>query len=667
MNDLTQLLDNTEIHILNCSDDIYPFIWKTSDKPDIYSKLNVELIVDKIVKKALVAIDNASAHSKIATEECKEKVASEIYDIFSKSLTNYSDIIEKSQLISEIKQIIAAGQSLKKSIIKAITVKWTYKTLINITINHISEEDLGQILLLTGFPVSIVFERYYCDKVHRDSYYNYFSRMFSNVNRDCHRLSFFRGKHNFNAFYNIKSKSIDSKLQKDFIGVLVLTPSFDMNDQTSIGRVYFDPNKINIPHCYIRTTKFKFCILGRKFEMEAYPFIRQNLVSMSCSESVLWNILEYYGNRYSDYRRILPSDIIKCLDEQNEERLIPSSGLDIYSMEAALKKFGFEPKLYAKEQYGNKLKKFFHRYIESAVIVAMELDVSDNLSSDVTTEQIQCSSSEGHSVVCIGHTEKKNKLDQIEKAKDIVDRIPDDESKDSFFVIDSFNFYNEYVIIDDNQMPYVINTYDHFSTDQNMKLIGFTAPIYKHVNLDAVDVELVVKTFLDAAGGSGLIKDLFSNNHINANSETNPLVLRFFLTTSRNFKKHRFASSLNLNEKIFYANIIYPKMIWVCELIDYTAYIDDSTSNKSVLGEIVIDSTAVQSELMNSIISLRICNFISFRMPNDTYETIRKDLTDSRGLKRYNDYGFTFPYEMYSNSNLKSNKKKGGSLKNENC
>ena len=658
MNDINKLLDNTEIYTLNSKDDIYPFIWKTSDKPDMYSKLNIDTIVNKIVSE----IENILSRNKYFTEEYKERVASSICDIFKKALLNYSDIIDDSSLIIEIKQTILADLQSNKRIIQEVTVKWVYKTLINITKNHISEEDLSQILSLTGCPVSVVFERYYCDKVHRDSYYNYFSRMFSNIDRNCHRLSFFRGKYQFNAFYDIEinNHNIDFELQRDFIGILVLTPSFDMNNQTSIGRVYFDPNKINIPHCYIRTTKFKFCILGRKFEIEAYPFIRQNLVSMSCSESVLWNILEYFGNRYSDYRRILPSDIIKCLDEQNEERLIPSSGLDIYSMESALKKFGFEPKLYAKEQYGKKLKKFFHRYIESAVIVAMELDISENLLpdqfSDIQTEQIQCSNSEGHSVVCIGHTEKKTILNLIESDKDIVDRIPDDKSKDSFFVIDSSHFYNEYVIIDDNQMPYVINTYGHFSIDKNMELIGFTAPIYKHVNLDAVDVELVVKTFLDAAGGSGLIKDLFSNNNINANSETNPLVLRFFLTTSRNFKKYRFASSTNLSEKVFYANIIYPKMIWVCELIDYAAYIDDNKSNKCVLGEIVIDSTSVQSELMNSIISLRICNFISFRMPDDTYETIRKDLSDSKGIKHYNDYGFTFPYEMYSNNNLKSNK-----------
>lgn len=666
MNDLSQLLDNTEIHILDCFEDIYPFIWKTSDKPKNYSKLDVDLIVNKIVDKISTIIDKSTIPPTVPPEEYEETVANEICNAFRKILSYYSDIIDEMQLISEIKQVISAGQLTEKRIINGLTVKWVYKILINITLNHISEEDLTQILSLTGFPISIVFERYYCDKIYRDSYYNYFSRMFRNINRNCHRLSFFSGKNNFNAFYNTESDEIESKLQKDFIGVLILTPSFDMNNQTSIGRVYFDPYKISIPHCYIRTTKFKFCILGRKFEIDAYPFIRQNLVSMSCSESVLWNILEYFGNRYSDYRRILPSDIIKCLDEQNEERLIPSSGLDINSMEAALKKFGFEPKLYAKEQYGYKLKKFFHRYIESAVIVAMELDVSENSPSDESTDQIHYSSSEGHSVVCIGHTEKKNKLNLI-KANNIVDKIPDGESNDPFFVIDSSHFYSDYVIIDDNQMPYVINTYDHFSTDKNMKLIGFTAPIYKHVNLDAVDVELVVKTFLDAAGGSRLIKDLFNNNHISANSETNPLVLRFFLTTSRNFKKHRFSSSASLNEKIFYANIIYPKMIWVCELIDYNAYLANNTSNKCVLGEIVIDSTAVQSELMNSIISLRICNFISFRMPDDTYETIRKDLTDSKGIKHYSDYGFTFPYEMYSNNNLKSNKKKGGSLKNGNC
>ena len=141
MNDLSQLLDNTDIHILDCIEDIYPFIWKTSDRPDSYSKLNVDSIVDKIIDKISAIIDKSPASQSLSPEEYEETVANEICNAFRKVLSNYSDVIDEAQLISEIKHLISVNQLTEKKIINRLTVKWVYKTLINITFNHISEED----------------------------------------------------------------------------------------------------------------------------------------------------------------------------------------------------------------------------------------------------------------------------------------------------------------------------------------------------------------------------------------------------------------------------------------------------------------------------------------------------------------------------------------------
>lgn len=645
MNDLNILNNNTDILVLDSEDDIYQFIWTISDKPSIYQGLNVELAIKEIIQKIQSKIgkkENELVEQLPTNKETIVKIISYAIDDTIPDLTLLCDV---SQLIETIPLQFEECNFFDE--FSFFIKRLVYKALINATLNHISEYDLQQILSLTGFPVTVVFERYYCDKVHRDSYYNYFSRMFRDINRNCHRLSFFKGEFDLDAFYGVYD-SDDTQLQLAFMGCMVLTASFDLNNQTSIGRVFFDPCKINIPDCYIRTTRFSFCVLGRKFELEAYPFIRQNLVSMSCSESSLWNILEYFGNKYSDYKRLLPSDIIDCLDDYNEERMIPSSGLENSSFSAVLKHFGFEPKQYTEDQYHEKLKKFFHRYIESAVIVAMELINPDS----------EDSSQDSHSVVCIGHAKERVSLNLVLQDEICFDKLP----KTSFCVLDSSCFYKDYVIIDDNQVPYIINEYGAFSAFKNMKMIGFTAPIYKHVYLDAVDVELIVKSFLDSAGGALLINAMFDKHGIKNNADDNPLVLRYFLTTSRNFKRHRFSTSQSLDERIFYSNIVFPKMIWVCELIDYSLYTRQSVE-KCVLGEIVIDSTAVKSELFNSILSLRICDFISFRTPQETYDSIRRDISATHDLQSIPNYEFIFPYKMYSN-NLKLNKK-GGSQANE--
>ncbi len=643
MNNFDYLLSNTEVHILNSKNDIHHFIWTISDKPQEYINLNADTAIHKIVGEIVQLPQTKRTQGKLR----------EIID------THIRDLSSLCNVHKSLRDFLSTKPNSSYDEIYEYTAPKIYESLVNAAVNHINENDMQQILSLTDLPVTIVFERFYCDKVHRDSYYNYFSRMFRNIERNCHRLSFFKGELSTDDFYD---ESQDDKLQDAFVGVVVLTPTFDIKNQTALGRAFFDPYKANIPNCYIRTTHFDFCILGRKYEIEAYPFIRQNTVSMSCAESTIWNILEYYGNRYSDYRRLLPSDIIHCLEEYDGERLIPSRGLYSTSIPAVLKRFGFEPKLYSKQRYNDKIKKYFHRYIESAVIVAVELEKKPTKTSKPESDDVTTVSK--HSVVCIGHSEERLQLNLSGEDQAYIDEL----KKTHLFVIDSSHFYNKYVIIDDNQMPYVLNDYDAFSVNKDMVLSGFTAPIYKHVYLDAVDVELVVKTFLDSAGGASFIRNLFEHNNIKANSPTNPLVLRCFLTTSRNFKKNRFSISQKRNERFFYANIIYPKMIWVCELIDYSLY--SHSKKQCVLGEIVIDSTAVKPELMNSILSLRICNFISFRTPNDTYDSIRRDFSGIQDgqFKEIQDYEFTFPYEMYSNNKLKTNlvTEKGGSQGNEN-
>ena len=90
-----------------------------------------------------------------------------------------------------------------------------------------------------------------------------------------------------------------------------------------------------------------------KFEVKGFPHSSQDAETISCAETTLWALMEYFGNKYPEYRPVLPSDIIKTLKQVSSERQVPSKGLNIQQMSFALKEYGFGTRIYSRHQYGS--------------------------------------------------------------------------------------------------------------------------------------------------------------------------------------------------------------------------------------------------------------------------------------------------------------------------
>src|SRR5450759_2084837 len=84
--------------------------------------------------------------------------------------------------------------------------------------------------------------------------------------------------------------------------------------------------------------------------------------------------MEYFSNKYSEYKPILPSRIIQTLNKVSSERLIPSKGLNIYQMSFALNEFGFGSMIYGRQQYQNEFDGLLSCYIESGIPLIISLD-----------------------------------------------------------------------------------------------------------------------------------------------------------------------------------------------------------------------------------------------------------------------------------------------------
>ena len=477
---------------------------------------------------------------------------------------------------------------------------------------------------MVQYPFTVIFEREYVDKLYRDTYYAYFASKHTQFAKNCKRLSFFQGYIKPEKFFEF-DENTEEVLQKYFVGICVIKPI----KVGKIGRTLFDPTKLKIENSYVRTTRFEFIIMGHNLSINAFPYSSQDSETMTCAETTVWSILEYFGTRYSEYRTVLPSQLISELERISQERILPSRGLDYYKVSELLKIFGFSPRLYARSAFEKNqnpdegFKKIFHYYVESGIPLAIGVSgKSDGV--DVK-----------HSVVCIGHGGNQKDVKEVTSI-----------AVGEYKYIDSADLYNDYVIMDDNQRPYKIEPFNSLTKYDNSKIVVFAVPLDKGAFLEANDASVLITEIFKHKdiGFSKIVPKI--NEKVD---DDNPLVIRIYLTSSRKYRSFRAKHENMRDAKYFYSTFQFPKFIWVAEISTYASY-----EQNKIYGEIVVDATSSRMSHIDSLIMIRYLDHVGYRMPNEGTKQVNDRL-------RHRANSFTFPYVMYEN-NLK---KSGGCSNNE--
>ena len=436
------------------------------------------------------------------------------------------------------------------------------------------------------FPITLVIEEYYSDRDYKDSYYHFFASKYHDFGKYTYRIAILEGKITEQGIYD-KNFS----LKKKIIGLLTIRPFKTGN----IGKALFNPKKLHLGNVLIRTTKFAVGLFGRKFRINTFPFSSQDGEYMTCAETSLWGILQYYGARYKEYRAALPHEIVDIAENEAYERASPSHGLNYAHISKVLKNFGFSPQIHFC-QYGennkldisNNFKRMFHYYVESGIplMVGIRFD----------KESI------GHVVLCVGRSNLMPEQIKYEKHGD-------------YQIANSADFVEEYVFMDDNKRPFTSNTLDDFCYEKETIIKYFIVPLYKRIFLEAKEAEKIFYKILQ--NNIFGLKNIFS--------EHTKVVIRIFLTTSRNYKASRF-QTLEKSYRII-DRIPMPKFLWICEISTEEQY-----RNGKACAEIVLDATASKRDVSESIILLRYPE----RIGTKTFDETLQDLEEK--INRKNPY-----------------------------
>lgn len=388
--------------------------------------------------------------------------------------------------------------------------------------------------------LTILIETEYVDKVYRDSYYTLYSTKLREYYRNCLRISFF--KPTFNEDTEINIENIDT-IKEAYLGFLVIRPLAEC----CIGRNVISPlakKNIQAGMCICKASIQSTC-LGINMQATGFPHSSQDGEMMSCAETTVWAILEYFGNKYSEYSPILPSDILSALKPFAYERQLPSGGLSFEQISIALKNQGFGCKVY---EYSNPMfKELFTCYIESGIPLAVCIQTNDF----------------GHAVVCVGRNETN---------RQIIDTAGEYEIMGGKFYVWN-NSIEHFIFNDDNCPCYQPTTfskptaYYNCPDWENGKITHFIVPLHSKVYLDA---ELAIK-----ASNYLAIKKMKVPEHS---------VVRTFLASNRTYREYIMKNTdFTEDERLIYLQIDMPKFVWVTEISDKASFIANKVNSLILL------------------------------------------------------------------------------------
>lgn len=376
----------------------------------------------------------------------------------------------------------------------------------------------------------LVVETEYIDKVYRDSYYEYYSSKLVPYKRNCVRISIFQSEVREEDFTN--SDSLD-KIRALYSGFIVLRPT----EPNVIGRSLISPKVLRDNNFLACSTKVEATVNAVKVCCDGFPHSSQDRETITCAETTIWALMEYFGSKYPEYKPVLPSVIIQELNKISVQRQVPSTGLNVQQMSFAIKKFGFEPRIYTRAQYSDNFDGLLSIYIESGIPIVVALDGA----------RVK------HALLCIGREKvAAASIDQMREVQIGQHNIASWDSIRSKFIFidDNFPVYQK-AFLDDPVRHYI----DCEAVDwTDCKINHFIVPLYSKIHLEAFQAKKYILQFL----GSD-----FSPIENNEN-----LVLRVYLASSRSFKHHIAMNAKFDDSRVRDAilEISMPKFVWVAEL-----------------------------------------------------------------------------------------------------
>ncbi len=397
-----------------------------------------------------------------------------------------------------------------------------------VKLEQIFNRNLESYLKLLKPELWVVAEYPYVDKFYRDTYYHFFSSKLHSYPRDTVRLSFFLKELPLTHF---RKKGHLEEIQKEYLGFIVIRPTFPK----VIGRSAVAPQAFKDHNFLCCTAKVQATCNYIKLYSNAFPHASQDNQLVTCSETTIWSLFEYFGNKYPEYKPTLPSEIHRKLQQYSYKRQIPSDGLTVDQLTFVVRELGFGSLSYSKEEYPERFNEIISMYVESGIPVI----------GVVRNDHI------AHAVNIVGR--------EVDNIVSILNQDTYEEVSPQVRLIDYHQLERKYVLVDDNHPPYREVYLDAptaiYSSSLwiDCDLTDIVVPLYHKIYLDALKAK---DNFLGVLELEGLGVD-----------DNEPRVFKVFLASGRSYKEYiALNNQMEESLKELILTIAFPKFIWVAEI-----------------------------------------------------------------------------------------------------
>ncbi|TWV99911.1 hypothetical protein [Chitinophaga pinensis] len=333
-------------------------------------------------------------------------------------------------------------------------------------------------------------------------------------------------------------------MQQHYWGFMVLRPTIPY----VIGRSVINPKAFKESGFLSVLSSYPATVNGVELTAFGFPHSSQDTEMISCAETAIWAIMEYFSSKYPEYKPSPPSAIIQVTKDRSNVRQIPSEGLQIEQISFALREFGFATKIYSKMHFGkDAFRRLFSTYVESGLPLIATIDNNANIA---------------HAMVVIGHTPTaEDQIDKLPVSIEADPRLNAIIQQKEIKLFDNDDIERQFVFVDDNMSPYQLQLFDSPAQHYNdrawaaCKVDHFIVPMYPKMYLDAVQAKEHIKTLL-----------LKREYPIQKGTE---IFIRVFMTSSRSYKDSLVRdTSFQPDIKEIILEILMPKFIWVGEISD---------------------------------------------------------------------------------------------------
>jgi hypothetical protein len=393
----------------------------------------------------------------------------------------------------------------------------------------------------------VAIESPYVDKTYRDTYYKYYSSKLNPHYRDCIRLSFFDKEIKWREIRmfpeEIDKQSKIKNIMDHYLGFLVLRPTFPK----IIGRNAISPKAKKVDNILCCQAKIGATVGSIKQKISAFPHASQDGQTMTCAETTIWSLMEYFGNKYPEYKPVLFSQINTIIHKFSYKRLLPSDGLTAEQITFTIRELGFGSVIYSKLRYEKA--RFQLDYI-----------ISSYVESGIPIIAIAKNKTIGHVLNIIGR--------EMLNSENIAKRTPTNTLGNGTPIIDFNKIKKKYVLMDDNYPPYQLtelkSPFKSYYTDKD----------WHDCQITNIVVPLHSKIYLDVTRASMNFYNSFESKLIGINDGEQRIV-KIFLASSRSYKQY-----IALNKNLHYLLkelilcILMPKFIWVAEVSKKDSFIE---------------------------------------------------------------------------------------------